>query len=57
VPGTKLYLSLQRKAKAKEPDLVTLQFRMHSQGETAAEPVEHSSGRAVWRIAEGGHDV
>lgn len=62
VPGTKLHLSLQRKARPKEPDLVTLQFRLYSRphGAGDADPVpetEHASGRAVWRAREGGRDV
>lgn len=62
VPGTKLHLSLQRKARPKEPDLVTLQFRLYSlpQGEgdagLAAE-TEHASGRAIWRAREVAQDV
>lgn len=57
VPGTQLNLSLQRKAKPKEPDLVSLQFRLYSQSPDAPEAVEHASGRAVWRFPRGASDV
>ncbi len=57
VPGTQLNLSLQRKAKPKEPDLVSLQFRLYSQAAGAPEAVEHASGRAVWRFPLGAGDV
>lgn len=57
VPGTKLHLSLQRKGKPKEPDLVALQFRLYSQAPDANGDVEHASGRAVWRASEAVIDV
>jgi len=59
VPGTKLHLSLQRKAKPKEPELTTLQFRLYSQvaADDGAAEVEHASGRAVWRASEAAQDV
>lgn len=65
VPGTKLLLSLQRKARPKEPDLVTLQFRLYSRPHGSAEDgdagavleTEHASGRAIWRALEGGQGV
>lgn len=52
VPGTKLYVSLQRKAKPMEPDLSVLLFRLYSQpGDDASQAAtEHGGGRAVWRI-------
>lgn len=65
VPGTKLHLSLQRKARPKEPDLVMLQFRLYSRphgsafagGAGTEAETEHASGRAIWRVLEGGQGV
>lgn len=59
VPGTKLYVSLQRKAKPTEPDLTVLQFRLYSQpGDDASQAAtEHGGGRAVWRINKAGEHV
>lgn len=59
VPGTRLYVSLQCKAKPTEPDLTVLQFRLYSQpgGEASQAVTEHGGGRAVWRMsAAGAHD-
>jgi len=54
-----VHLSLQRKAKPKEPELTTLQFRLYSQvaADDGAAEVEHASGRAVWRASEAAQDV
>lgn len=57
VPGTTLYVSLQRKTKPQAPDLTVLQFRLYSHAEADAQATEHASGRAVWRIDEGARDV
>lgn len=49
-PGTTLYVSLQRKAKPKEPELAVLQFRLYSERDSIT--TEHASGRSVWRTSE-----
>lgn len=57
VPGTTLYVSLQRKSKPQAPDLTVLHFRLYSQPEADGDAMEHASGRAVWRVDEGASDV
>ena len=57
MPGTTLYVSLQRKTKPQAPDLTVLQFRLYSQTEVDAQATEHASGRAVWCIDEVVRDV
>lgn len=57
VPGTTLFVALQRKYKPTEPDLTVLQFRLYSQPSGADVVTEHASGRAVWRADEAGVHV